>query len=175
MGADMISEDRLNLQNNLGKTIFLGWAGDKSRALAEALREWLPAIFRVIDPWVSTHDIYKGARWMSELDKVLQNAHLGIFCLTPDNLESRWIHYELGRFSQGLGQKFVCILLFGVDPVVLKYPIAEFQWTTTEKDELRKLIHTINSSLGDYAIAISELDHFFDVCWPFLEGRLKQI
>lgn len=37
--------------------VFLSWSGEKSRAVAEALREWLPYINPEIEPSMSDSDI----------------------------------------------------------------------------------------------------------------------
>jgi hypothetical protein len=42
--------------------ILLSWSGDRSRAIAEALRAWLPGIIRGVSPWISTQDIAAAGR-----------------------------------------------------------------------------------------------------------------
>ena len=40
--------------------------------------------------------IEKGALWFGELTSNLQKAKAGVVCLTPQNLLSPWMHFEVG-------------------------------------------------------------------------------
>ncbi len=42
--------------------VFISWSGKRSRALAEAFRDWLPNDTQAIKPWMSDVDIDKGTR-----------------------------------------------------------------------------------------------------------------
>jgi len=42
--------------------VFLSWSSEKSLAVAQALREWLPYVNAEIQPWVSGTDIAPGER-----------------------------------------------------------------------------------------------------------------
>ena len=74
--------------------VFISWSGETSKAVALALREWLPLVIQAVHPWASDEDLRKGVRWGAELADRLQKTDLGICCLTPDNLAAPWLHFE---------------------------------------------------------------------------------
>ena len=51
--------------------IFITFSGEKSKAIAIALREWLPKVLQATEPWISEHDIEKGRRWGQEILKII--------------------------------------------------------------------------------------------------------
>ena len=76
--------------------IFISWSGPRSKAMAEALKEWLPNVIQAVDPWVSSSDIDAGMRWTPALAEQLQQTQLGILCLTAENLNAPWLLFEAG-------------------------------------------------------------------------------
>jgi TIR domain len=92
--------------------IFISWSGDRSRLIAEALRDWLRLVIPRSEPWLSKDDIRKGTRWSTELATILEQAQFGIICLTPDNIDRPWILFEAGALSKALTNAYVCPLLF---------------------------------------------------------------
>src|ERR1039457_7341444 len=87
--------------------IFLSWSGDRSLAVATALRDWLPSVIQAVRPWISSTDIDKGSRWASEIASQLQECSIGIICVTPENRESSWLLFESGALSKSIGT-YVC-------------------------------------------------------------------
>lgn len=65
--------------------VFLSWSGDRSKAVAELLDEWIQCVIQAVDPWMSSKDIDRGSLWFSEITDQLQNTSIGIICLTQDN------------------------------------------------------------------------------------------
>ena len=61
--------------------VFISWSGEKSRAVAEALRDWLPSIIQVLEPWISCKDIDKGARWHNEITNQLEAGEQTFFSI----------------------------------------------------------------------------------------------
>jgi hypothetical protein len=61
--------------------IFISWSGTRSHAAAVALHHWFPQVVNAFSPWLSS-EIRKGARWRAELAEKLDDATVGIICLT---------------------------------------------------------------------------------------------
>jgi hypothetical protein len=155
--------------------VFISWSGERSRATAEALRGWLPKIINAIKPWLSSEDIDKGARWGTDVASRLEAAKAGIICLTPSNLHSDWILFEAGALSKTLKNTFVCPLLIGLEPSDVKPPLAQFQATRAEKEDVLKLLKTLNSALAENALPEIHIDEAFEVWWPKLDSQLKKL
>jgi hypothetical protein len=155
--------------------VFISWSGERSRAAAEALRGWLPKIINAIKPWLSSEDIDKGARWSTDVATRLEAAKAGIICLTQSNLHSDWILFEAGALSKTLKNTFVCPFLIGLEPSDVKPPLAQFQATKATRDDVLKLLKTLNAALGDSALTEIHIDDAFEVWWPKLEFLLNAL
>jgi hypothetical protein len=157
--------------------VFISWSGERSKMLAEALRSWLPTVIQAVDPWLSKDDIHKGSRWGVELAHSLEDTKVGIICLTPDNLNKSWILFEAGALSKTLPDTYVCPLLFDLRPSDIEGPLAQFQATIIDKDDLKHLTTTINQAQGpDSLLTRAEvLEKTFDRAWPELERELSAI
>lgn len=156
--------------------VFLGWSGDRSKKTANALHEWLPNVIQAVDPFISS-GIPKGKRWGEALAGELETTKVGILCLTSDNLDSKWILYEAGALSNAKDTQ-VCTFLLDVKPTDVKEPLATFQHTMFQKDDIRKLLKTINDTVeisGERALSESRLDEAFETYWPKLEEPLNEI
>lgn len=155
--------------------IFISWSGDLSKALGEAVRDWIPKVLQSVKPYFTPDDIEKGARWAKEIGQELSTSQLGIICLTQDNQNSPWILFEAGALSKNLEESKVCPILFNFDTTDLIGPLSSFQATRFNKEELKKLIESINNSCNDTKLDQKSLDETFDMWWPQLEGRIKGI
>ena len=153
--------------------VFISWSGERSGAVAKALRDWLPKIINALRPWLSSADIDKGTRWSTDVASRLQAAKAGIICLTPSNIHSDWILFEAGALSKTLENTFVCPLLIGLDPADVQGPLAQFQATRAAKEDVLRLLKTLNSALGDNALPDAHIEEAFDVWWPKLESQIK--
>ena len=168
--------DQVQLCHNSGvMDIFISWSGPRSEAVARALHGWLPKIVNAFKPWLSSSDIDKGARWSADVAVRLQAAKAGIICVTPSNVHSDWILFEAGALSKTLQNTFVCPLLIGLEPADVKGPLAQFQATKTTRDDVLRLLKTLNTGLGETALAEAHIEEAFDVWWPKLEGELKKL
>lgn len=154
--------------------IFLSWSGDKSLKVAKALRDWLPNIIQSIDPWLSETDIKKGEMWMSAISEKLGNTDIGVICVTNENLEKPWLLFEAGALSKSMGM--VCTLLIDVEPINIKAPLNLFQATIAkEKEDMLKLIKTINDKLEVGKLTDDRLEQSFEKWWLDFNVQLENI
>jgi hypothetical protein len=152
--------------------VFMSWSGDYSRAIAEALSLWLPNVVQQINP-IFSQELEKGARSIEEINSALEGTRFGIICLTPDNLQSPWIHYEAGALAKTKDAR-IWTVLRGLDYADVAQPLAQFQHTVTRKDDMSRLIRTINASLPQ-PVAENRIVSAIDKWWADLETKLLQI
>ena len=158
--------------------IFISWSGERSRAIAEAIREWLPKIMPSVKPWMSQTDINKGSRWNPDIAQNLDTSKAGIFCLTPSNLTSESILFEAGAISKSVSESRVYTLLAGVEVANLRWPLAQFQATSLFKDDFKKMLCDINKDLIRLEESSSPedvLEEAFDLWWPKLEAKFAAL
>ena len=154
--------------------VFVSWSGDRSRLIAESLREWLPYVLPAAQPWMSATDLDRGSRWSLEISEQLDKADVGIICLTPENLEAPWILFEAGALSKALTRSLVCTYLFQVKSAELKGPLAQFQATRADKPETHRLLVSMNRALGSDSLPEERLNKMFDVWGPSLSGGSRR-
>jgi hypothetical protein len=152
--------------------IFVSWSGEKSRDVANALRDWLPYVLPSAEPWMSATDIDRGARWSTEISTQLAEANVGIICLTPENLEAPWILFEAGALSKALSRSLVCTYLVQLKAAEMKGPLAQFQATLASAEDTKRLILSMNRACGPQALPDERVAKMFDVWWPELEKKL---
>jgi hypothetical protein len=153
--------------------IFLSWSGPHSREVAKALDWWLPQVIQAVKPFFSP-DIEKGTRWSAQLDAALADARFGIVCLTPDNLDSTWIHYETGALNKSQ-DALVWTFLHGLTPKKVPPPLDKFEHTIAERDDVLRLLKSINERLrmvGGEPLSEGYLATAFNTYWPELEQKL---
>jgi hypothetical protein len=154
--------------------VFISWSGARSRAVAEALSDWLKQVIQAVKPFYSP-DIEKGVKWSQEIDNALEGTKFGIVCLTPDNLNSTWIHYETGALSKTKDAK-IWTFLHGINYSQVPQPLGKFQHTLAEKDDVFKLLKSINAGLseaGGEPLPEPFLEKMFNLLWESLDERLK--
>lgn len=155
--------------------VFISWSGELSRELAETVRDWLPAVLQSVKPFFTPNDIEKGARWGKDIAQELQSSAVGIFCLTKENLTKPWIMFEAGALSKQIDSSRVCPVLFGVESADLEGPLVQFQASPFSEVEMKKLIRTMNSGLGDQKLDDGVLNTVFEMWWPKLNEKVTKI
>lgn len=155
--------------------VFLSWSGILSHKIASALREWLPSVIQAIEPYLSSEDIDKGARWSVDIAAELNESNYGVLCITPENLEAPWIMFEAGALSKSLDKSRVVPFLYNLKRSEIQGPLLQFQSVITEHDDIWRLLSSMNASLGDKALSEEQLKKTFEVWWPILEKMLSDI
>jgi hypothetical protein len=155
--------------------VFISWSGPRSRKLAEAVYDFLPDVIQQTRPWLSSEDIDRGRRWGIELAGALKEAKIGIICLTPENLDARWILFEAGALAKSLENAFVCPYLLGLEKSQVPPPLGDFQLSLSTEDETLSLVKSLNNALGRPVVDPERLRRTFKRCWPDLAGKIKEI
>lgn len=156
--------------------IFLSWAGEESRQLAIIFESWLKKTLQTSKPWMSTN-ISKGEGWDKEIHNGLNDTKIGILFLTKESIESKYLHYEAGAISN-VPDSLVCTFLFDIKNTDVKQPLSRFQATQNSKEDVFKLISTINTkilALGGSVLDSAQLSEIFEIMWPILESKIKDI
>lgn len=155
--------------------IFIGWSGERSKRAAKALRDWLPTVIQAADPWMSEEDIDPGSMWDKDLIEALENAKIGILCITSDDLKSIWMHFEAGMLANSLkDSNYVCPYLLGVEPSDIQGPLSHFQAKRADKGGTKQLLYLIND-LSENPIDRPRIDSIFESFWGQLEGNINEI
>lgn len=154
--------------------VFISWSGERSRAIGDTLRRWLPSVLQVVRPYFSPDDIAKGARWNSEIAKELESARVGLLILTPENQTAPWLLFEAGALAKNLDRSKVCPILFGgLEPTDVKGPLVQFQASKFDADDIKRLVKMMNAELGEAALTPDVLEGVFEMWWPRLQEQVK--
>lgn len=155
--------------------ILSSWSGNQSKYISSLLKTWIPRIIQNVEIWHSEEDIPKGKVWFDKLREQLEKVDYGIICLTKENLDSAWIHFEAGAIQKKLDESAIFTLLYDMKHTDVKYPLAGFQHTTlTEKKDFRRLINSINN-IQEKKIDNITLDYTFGRVWDGFTKKFSSI
>jgi len=155
--------------------VFLSWSGDLSHKTAIIFRDWLPSVIQSIVPYVSSEDIDKGARWSTDIAKELENSTFGILCVTKENVHAPWLTFEAGALSKTMEKAAVSPFLFDIKRSEVSGPILQFQSTIFEKEDIKKLLLSLNNACGPETLTDERLEKAFSVWYPTLEEQLNTL
>lgn len=147
------------------KSVFIGYGGQKSRLVAQALREWLRCLSPDIQPWLSTLDMPPGGLWPLQLANKLQKTRAGILCVTKDNTSSSWLNFEAGALSRSVETALVVPYAIDLDPSSIPTPIGHFQGVAATRRDTLRMVSRLFEALGaDY----DWKSNIFDAFWPMM-------
>jgi hypothetical protein len=154
--------------------IFISWSGNMSKSLGEVLRKYLPTIIQGTDVFLSAHDIESGAKWAQTLSEELENTNYGILCLTPYNLDSRWLLFEAGALSKLQGSAVCGLLIGNLKLTDIEAPLSQFQNKRFTMSGLKALLIDINKKLNK-SLESETLSLLFDTFWPQIEEEYNNV
>jgi len=148
--------------------VFISWSGARSGALGLALKDWLPKVLPAVETFHSA-DIPKGHNWHSALIKELRGCRVGVFCVTPESLQSPWMLFEAGALAQHGNQPELFTYLYGIPGSRVSGPLGHSQATRFDREDSRRFVHDLARLVeGGGAQPASD----FDDRWNELEANV---
>ena len=126
--------------------VFICWSGERSEAIAQNLRDWMPLVLYFVQPLLSDVDIAAGERWTQSVAKELETTNFGIICLTRENIASPWILFEAGSLAKSFQGSKVIPLLLDLEFSEISGPLAQFQAKKIDKDGINEMMQSINQA-----------------------------
>jgi hypothetical protein len=154
--------------------LFLSWSGDHSRAVAVALRDWLPYVISNIELFMSSRDIGPGRRWQVEIAAQLKETDFGIVCVTADNQAAPWLNFEAGALAKAVDTSHVIPLAIDLKLTDIKPPLGQFQALPATKDGVWQIVKLLNDVVAAPRTE-TQLDRVLEKWWPDLQQELKAI
>ncbi|MGO9291885.1 MAG: toll/interleukin-1 receptor domain-containing protein [Solirubrobacteraceae bacterium] len=154
--------------------VFLSWSGDKSRMVAEALRDWLPSVIQEVEPFMSSKDIEPGARWPSEIARRLEDTKYGIVCVTRENQHASWLNFEAGALAKQVEESRVVPLAIDLKPSDIAPPLGHFNGQAASESGMGAIVRAVNA-MCEQPLEESRLDATFSKWWPDLDAKIQEI
>ncbi len=157
--------------------VFISWSGRKAQLVAEKINFWLPMVVHGIQTYVSAEDIEKGSRWGQSLASELGKSDFGIICVTKDNINAPWIHFEAGALSKSVDRSKVCPFLLDMTltDIPRNNPLVLFQATILQSEDVFKLVESVHETAKTEELTSNQLRVLFDRLWPELDSSLRAI
>lgn len=155
--------------------VFISWAGNLAKGVAQALHSWLPMMFDKVDPWFSASDIHAGEAWFGEIQKRLEASRYGIIIVTTENFNRPWLNFEAGSLSKQLGEDRT-----RVTPVLVNFeqlsdltghPLVQYNVVFLNQSGMAQLCESIALSAGRSTFDVKRR---FEYMWPQLEARINE-
>jgi hypothetical protein len=155
--------------------VFLSWSGAISQLIARELLTWLPKVINGVQPWLSDADVL-GGPWNPQLVGAIKQSPVGIACLTQENLNSEWLHFECGAIA--CHAKHNLIIPYGLDVASsdLRPPLSFFQFCEANRTGTEKMIRMLATHARRLQFVVSpNLDALVQAGLPELEARLASL
>jgi hypothetical protein len=155
--------------------IFISWSGERSRAVAEALRSWLPDLIEGLEPWAASMDIEAGERWNASVGSQLESTGFGVLCVTRKNATAPWLLFEAGALSKSLSESKVIPYLVDILPADLEGPLRQFQAVSANEEGTLRLVKSIQKTRDGNESGLDRLQRIFPSLWPRLDTALQNL
>jgi hypothetical protein len=163
--------------------VFICWSGDFGLLMGQAVEALLNSAFANRSPVEVIPEfserIEKGTFWMKELEERLRRSDAGIVCLTPENLDSSWMHFETGALALQLAKGGVTDrlpiypILQEVKPAQITGPLAAYQMTTIARQDILTLLESIAVRAGGQPDKIRDSRDAFERAYIVFEEKLS--
>ena len=155
--------------------VFFSWSGRQGQQIAGVLREWLPGVLQAVRPYFSPEDLKAGSRWSPEIANQLEACSMGVIIVTAESKHAPWLMFEAGAISKKVSEASVCPILFGLKIADLDGPLSQFQSVNFSKDDIERVVSTMNDKLADARLDPSVLKIVFEKFWPDLETKIEAV
>ncbi|MBE5991907.1 MAG: toll/interleukin-1 receptor domain-containing protein [Paenibacillaceae bacterium] len=153
--------------------IFVSWSGELSKKIAQELKKWIPCIIQSVEVFYSAEDIEKGENWDSKISAELSECSYGIICLTSENTNAPWIHFEAGAIAKSLDSR-VSALMLNIKTSDIQGPLKRYQATKFEKDDFYQLLDSINKAT-DCPLSKEVIETAFEAIWDKMYHSMNNI
>lgn len=119
--------------------LFISFSGRRSEALASWLFRWLEEVVPTVRPYFAGQ-LMGGESWFDHVRHYMEKADAAVFCVTPDNLDSEWLNFELGLFCASPRSRFAVVVTVGVEPAAIgEGPLRQFQAFPFSREVIQQL------------------------------------
>lgn len=158
--------------------VFLSWSGERSKKVATLLSDWLPDVLQGVEPFMSDTDIAAGEVWFEQIGNNLASSRFAIMLITPENLNSNWLHFEAGAIgmtrAEGARGAVAPYLIGGLTPTDLRPPLSLFQGVQADEAGTLSLVKALNDQLPTPMDA-ERLRRAFKNWWSSLDTALSLV
>jgi TIR domain len=160
--------------------VFLSWSGARSKDYATNFNEWLSIVVPGV-PIFFSPDIEGGRRSFAAIEEGLRSCTYGVCCLTPDNLDSTWLHFEAGAISNALSRNaggpppIVPLLFDGLTNNQVKPPLSQFQTKCNTKNDLLSIALAVNAARIEGQIGPHIVTTLFEKFWSDYDEKASSI
>lgn len=154
--------------------VFLTWSGERSKALAQALRAWIPAVLQGTEVFMSEEDIEPGEQWLNRIEKELGKSDVGVVCLTAENRTAPWLLYEAGVLRGVATEERVVPYLLHLDKSDVGQPLSTLQMCEANDLGTKRLVEMLNRRRAS-PLPAALLESTFAKWSPDLQSKIEEI